>query len=90
MSASIIKYIGRTTDFKGKTLWEIVGNLKNHGVGRIVIRQMLQRYPEPTYMKIVKVEAVPNPTEVSRFLTDLTNQASSANTFILFMYSGRS
>lgn len=59
-----IKYIGRTNDFKGKTLWEIVGNLKNHGVGRYVIRQMFQRYPEPSYMKIVKVEAMPNPTEV--------------------------
>lgn len=60
-----IKYIGRTSDFKGKTLWEIVGNLKNHGVGRVVVRQMFQRYPEPSYMKIVKVEAMPNPTEVS-------------------------
>ncbi|KAG4079888.1 hypothetical protein HA402_015019 [Bradysia odoriphaga] len=63
---STIKYIGRTNDFKGKTLWEILGNLKNHGVGRIVIRQMFQRYPEPTYMKIVKVEAMPNPKEGDR------------------------
>jgi Mitochondrial 28S ribosomal protein S34 len=31
-----IKYIGRTTDFKGKTLWQIVSNLKNFGVGRVV------------------------------------------------------
>lgn len=31
-----IKYIGRTTDFCGKTLWEILGNLKNFGVGRVV------------------------------------------------------
>lgn len=61
---STIKLIGRTTDFKGKTLWEIVGNLRNHGVGRLVQRSMFQRYPEPSFMKIVKVEAVPNPTEV--------------------------
>lgn len=62
---STIKLIGRTTDFKGKTLWEIVGNLKNHGVGRYVMRNMFARYPEPSYMKIVKVEAVPpNPSEV--------------------------
>lgn len=60
-----IKYIGRTTDFQGKSLWEIVGNLKNNGVGRIVIRHMFQRYPEPSYMKIMKVEAMPNPSEVS-------------------------
>jgi small subunit ribosomal protein S34 len=33
-----VKYIGRKTDFKGKTLWEIVGNLKNFGIGRVVVR----------------------------------------------------
>lgn len=55
------KYIGKTTDFKGKTLWEIVGNLKNFGVGRIVTRTRFERYPEPSYMKILKVEALPNP-----------------------------
>ncbi|XP_067001217.2 small ribosomal subunit protein mS34 [Anabrus simplex] len=55
-----IKYIGRTTDFKGKTLWEIVGNLKNFGVGRIVVRSRFERYPEPSYLKICKVETLPN------------------------------
>lgn len=60
------KYIGRTTDFKGKTLWEIVGNLKNFGVGRYVTRNMFaERYPEPTYMKILKVETLPEPQEKS-------------------------
>lgn len=59
------KYIGRTHDFKGKTLWEIVGNLKNFGVGRIVIRNRFQRYPEPTYLKIVKVETLPAPEQPS-------------------------
>jgi len=56
-----IKFIGRTTDFKGKPLWEILGNLKNYGVGRIVIRNRFQRYPEPCYMKILKVAALPAP-----------------------------
>ncbi|KAF2899738.1 hypothetical protein ILUMI_06435 [Ignelater luminosus] len=56
-----IKYIGRTLDYQGKTLWEIVGNLKNFGVGRIVVRSSFERYPEPSYMKIVKVETLPNP-----------------------------
>ena len=55
-----IKYVGRTTDFKGKTLWEIVGNLKNFGVGRIVVRSIFERYPEPSYLKICKVEALAN------------------------------
>ncbi|XP_055913331.1 uncharacterized protein LOC129946970 [Eupeodes corollae] len=58
--AQVIKYIGRKTDFRGKPLWEILGNLKNHGVGRIVVRSMFERYPEPSFMKILKVEAVPN------------------------------
>lgn len=33
---STIKLIGRTTDFRGKSLWELLGNLKNFGVGRVV------------------------------------------------------
>jgi len=57
---SVFKYIGRKTDFRGKTLWEIVGNLKNFGVGRIVARSMFERYPEPCFYKILKVEALPN------------------------------
>ncbi|CAG9087952.1 unnamed protein product [Plutella xylostella] len=57
---TVIKYVGRTTDFKGKTLWEIVGSLKNFGVGRVVVRSVFNRYPEPTFMKIVKVETCPD------------------------------
>ncbi|XP_046399143.1 uncharacterized protein LOC124165700 [Ischnura elegans] len=53
-------YIGRTTSFRGKSLWEIVGNLKNFGVGRMVVRSRFERYPEPSYMRIVKVEALEN------------------------------
>lgn len=59
-----ITYVGRTTNFSGKTLWEIVGNLKNFGVGRIVVRQLFQRYEEPTFFKIVKVEALPNEVRI--------------------------
>lgn len=59
-----IKLIGRTNDFKGKTLWEIVGNLRDHGIGRYVKRTMFERYPEPSYMKIVRVQAMPLPKEV--------------------------
>lgn len=59
------KYIGRTHDFVGKTLWEIVGNLKNFGVGRYVLRSRFQRYSEPTFMKILKVETLPRPEDES-------------------------
>ncbi|XP_033212366.1 uncharacterized protein LOC117169965 [Belonocnema kinseyi] len=61
-----IKYIGRTHDFRGKTLWEIVGNLKYFGVGRIFNRnKFVKRYSEPTYHKILKVEALPAPRNVA-------------------------
>lgn len=55
-----IKYIGRTTTLKGKPLWEILANLKNHGVGRMIIRHSLQKFPEPCYMRILKVAALPD------------------------------
>ncbi|XP_036345735.1 uncharacterized protein LOC118754979 [Rhagoletis pomonella] len=60
---SVVKYIGRTTDFRGKTLWEIVGNLRDSGVGRLVIRNKFQRYEEPCYMRILKVEVTPHDPE---------------------------
>ncbi|XP_026762647.2 uncharacterized protein LOC113521330 [Galleria mellonella] len=60
MSTPVIKYVGRTTNFKGKTLWEIVGSLKNLGVGRVIVRSVFERYPEPSFMKIVKVETCPD------------------------------
>ncbi|CAG9831566.1 unnamed protein product [Diabrotica balteata] len=59
------KFIGRTTDFKGKSLWEILGNLKNYGIGRIIIRSKLERYPEKSYMKVLKVETLQNPEKPS-------------------------
>lgn len=59
------KYIGRTHDFKGKTLWEILGNLKNLGVGRIIARSRMERYPEPSFIKILKVETLPQPENES-------------------------
>ncbi|CAL7941479.1 unnamed protein product [Xylocopa violacea] len=50
-----IIYVGRTHNQVGKALWEIVGNLKNHGVGRMIIRNNEQKYPEASYMRILKV-----------------------------------
>lgn len=54
-------YIGKTTYFKGKSLWEILGNLKNFGVGRIVVRSRFENYPEPSYFRIKKVIPEANP-----------------------------
>lgn len=61
-----IKYIGRTTNFKGKSLWEILGNLKDFGVGRIVVRSVFERYPQPTFNKIMKVEALPHEVRIKK------------------------
>ena len=47
-------YVGKRNFFLGKTLWEIVGNLRNFGVGRMLIRSKFERYPEVTYYRIVK------------------------------------
>lgn len=65
------KYIGKTTDFKGKTLWEILGNLKNLGRGRIVVRSRFERYPEPSYLKILDVETLAEPEKPSMDLSRL-------------------
>ncbi|XP_034484173.1 28S ribosomal protein S34, mitochondrial [Drosophila innubila] len=75
MSQKVIKYIGRTTDFRGNTLWELVGSLPDWGVGRMLIRNMFQRYPEPCYMRILKVQAVdekPNEERKVRVLVEKT------------------
>jgi len=51
-----IKLIGRTTNLYGKTLWEILGNLRTTGVGRLVTRNSYDRYEEPSFFKVLSVE----------------------------------
>lgn len=60
--------IGPPTEHVGKTLWEILGNLKNFGVGRLVKRNIYERYQEPTYFRILKVETMPVPTVSSQLM----------------------
>ncbi|XP_054168620.1 uncharacterized protein LOC128965551 [Oppia nitens] len=60
-------YIGRKTSFKGKTVWEILANLKNFGIGRMITRHELTQYPEPSYHIIRRVE--PRMDEELRFGT---------------------
>lgn len=52
-----IVYVGKVGPKCGKTLWEILGNLKNFGVGRLVTRWDYAKYEEPSFMKIVHVDA---------------------------------
>lgn len=62
------KYIGRTNWQCGKTLWEIIGNLKDYGVGRLVTRGTWQHYEQPSFLKIIKAEpySLAEEDEVSR------------------------
>lgn len=61
MSKQIITYVGKKSDCFGKTLWEILGNLKGFGVGRIIQRErFVNNYPEQTFYKIIEVKAEPN------------------------------
>lgn len=70
MSKISIKYVGKQSELVGKTLWEIVGNLKDFGVGRIIVRNSYaNRYTEPCFMRIREVKAEPNevPPKIQRF-----------------------
>lgn len=49
-------FVGKRNYFFGKRLWEIVGNLKNFGVGRILVRSKFERYPEVSYVRIIRAE----------------------------------
>lgn len=49
-------FIGRKSDFYGKSVWELVCNLKNFGVGRVLQRTQLKHHPEPSWFRIIKAE----------------------------------
>ena len=67
-------YIGRRNFYLGKTLWELVGNLKNMGKGRILVRSKFERYPEVSYVKIIQAE--PLMDEVKRFIKQIEDISS--------------
>ncbi|XP_041363830.1 28S ribosomal protein S34, mitochondrial-like [Gigantopelta aegis] len=58
-----IRYVGRQPFFRGKTLHEIARNLKNLGVGRVVARSNLLRYPEKSFYRLTKV--IPDMTDAT-------------------------
>jgi small subunit ribosomal protein S34 len=67
------KFIGRTTELCGKSLWEIVGNLKDFGVGRIFVRNRFERYPEKSWFKILQVETHEAPKDVPLYAHDVSS-----------------
>ncbi|XP_011186150.1 uncharacterized protein LOC105214422 [Zeugodacus cucurbitae] len=43
--------------YKGKPLWQLLKNLPNHGVGRLIIRSSFQQdEKQPSYMRILAVD----------------------------------
>jgi len=61
-----VQFVGRETYYQGKRLFDILCRLKNFGIGRIVVRNhYLERYSEPTYYVITRVEPdMSDPTQV--------------------------
>lgn len=55
-----VHYYGKKTNFVGKTLFEILANLRNFGLNRMLIKQEeLLKYPgKPSYYIVKKVEPV--------------------------------
>jgi len=57
MASNAIKYVGPKMDWKGRRLFDLICNLKNYGVGRIVVKSEYEKmYPELSYYTIVKAE----------------------------------
>lgn len=59
-----IHYYGKKTNFVGKTLFEILGNLRNFGINRMLIKQeeLLNHPGKPSYYIVKKVEPVMDDT----------------------------
>ena len=51
-----IRYIGKSIDYRGKKIFDILTNLKDFGVGRVLTRGLEEVHPEKSSYKIVKVE----------------------------------
>lgn len=54
-------YIGKPSKHIGKTAFQILANLKNFGVGRMLTRHEFDAFPEPSYHIVKKVEARMDP-----------------------------
>ena len=58
-------FIGRSHDLYGKSLWELLCNLKEFGAGRVVKRTKFnRRYPEDSWYRVIS--ARPEMDEVRR------------------------
>lgn len=85
-----LKYVGKKSPYVGQTLWEILGNLKDFGIGRIIVRNsQASRYSEPCYLRVLEVTAqpskVPPKIQVFRPPNDLRDKDVSAHNHFLFI-----
>ncbi|XP_055924998.1 uncharacterized protein LOC129956961 [Argiope bruennichi] len=50
-----VKLIGKISPYTGNYLFEILNNLKNYGIGRVLMRNSYKKYPELSFYVIRKV-----------------------------------
>lgn len=61
----VYKFFGYKVPYKGKPIWEIVGNLKNLGVGRMIVAdEHKDKFIAPTFYKIVRVVPLESPKNI--------------------------
>ncbi|CAL1292218.1 unnamed protein product [Larinioides sclopetarius] len=56
-----VKLIGKISPYTGNYLFEILSNLKNYGLGRVVMRNSYKKYPELCFYIIRKVVPLREP-----------------------------
>ncbi|KAI2811383.1 hypothetical protein RDWZM_003788 [Blomia tropicalis] len=56
-----IVYIGRESQHLGKTAFKILANLKNFGINRMLTRHEFDKFPEPSFHIVKKVETYMDP-----------------------------
>lgn len=83
-----VKLIGRTTNLYGKTLWEIIGNLGNAGIGRLITRNSYNRYEEPSFFKIISVEPTAQIVRISNIYICRLKLLNN-NSVYLFLQEGK-
>ena len=54
-------YIGKPTDHLGRTVFQILANLKNFGIGRMLTRHEFDKFPEPSYHIVKRVQTYMDP-----------------------------
>ncbi|XP_054718696.1 uncharacterized protein LOC129228083 [Uloborus diversus] len=50
-----VQLIGKVSPYTGKLLFELLNNLKNYGIGRVVVRNSYRQFPEISFYVIRKV-----------------------------------